>query len=521
MTLTELLENVYDELIRYIPDEVYKYIPKSLITRSLLVGAVTGTLGYLLFRKRYRLPPGPFALPIIGSPQFLSSSKENLGRVFHKISKKYGPVFTLYLGPYPAIVLNRIDVINEAILKKATHYSDRIARYSVQKPSYNGQDIAFGRFGTAWKLRRKIASRGIRLFMISGAIDNKIEEAVSETIRAMMKETEPFDPMPFLYFTTVNILAGMCFGTSYKYKDNDFEFIMGRLETITESMSGGILIEDIFPPMRLFPSKKLLDFQNNFDELFQYIDKHMKDHRRNFQPDNISDLTDNLLLAQKEVEAEGKDNMAEFNDLHITLTLFDVFLAGNDTSRQTLYWAVLLIAAHPDIQTKIQQEVDSVCGRERYPCMADRENLSYTDAVLHEVMRLGTVAPLGVPRNTSCDTTIAGYDVPEGTTVFINQWAIMNDPDNWQDVDKFKPERFLDEDGKMAPKPENWLPFGAGRRVCLGEPLAKSELHLIIASLCQRVHISLEPGVPVNIKAKDAQIVNLPNPYKITIKERI
>ncbi|XP_050411812.1 steroid 17-alpha-hydroxylase/17,20 lyase isoform X2 [Patella vulgata] len=313
----------------------------------------------------------------------------------------------------------------------------------------------------------------------------------------------------------------MCFGTSYKYKDNDFEFIMGRLETITESMSGGILIEDIFPPMRLFPSKKLLDFQNNFDELFQYIDKHMKDHRRNFQPDNISDLTDNLLLAQKEVEAEGKDNMAEFNDLHITLTLFDVFLAGNDTSRQTLYWAVLLIAAHPDIQTKIQQEVDSVCGRERYPCMADRENLSYTDAVLHEVMRLGTVAPLGVPRNTSCDTTIAGYDVPEGTTVFINQWAIMNDPDNWQDVDKFKPERFLDEDGKMAPKPENWLPFGAGRRVCLGEPLAKSELHLIIASLCQRVHISLEPGVPVNIKAKDAQIVNLPNPYKITIKERI
>ncbi|KAK6175465.1 hypothetical protein SNE40_013925 [Patella caerulea] len=521
MVIVDCINDLLEELVKNIPDVVYDYIPESKISRSLLIGAATGVLAYLIFKKRYRLPPGPFAWPLIGNSD--AYSKVSLAKKFLNLSKKYGPAFTYYMGPIRCLILNRIDVINEALLTKGANYSDRYTMYASEAFLQGGENIITGRYGTGWKLRRKIASRAIRLFMVSGNFNIKVEEAVSKTVEAMLKEKGPFDPKAYMFFTTLNILGAMVFGTKYEYNDKEYLDLLNILEEVSEITSSGVFIEDIFPPARLFPTKRFKRFAKIVEHLIDFIRSNVKRIEDKFVPGNVTNFTESLLQAEKEMREEGEENMTHFKHHHLVLIVFDIFTAGNDTSRQTLYWALMYIAGLPDVQKKIQDEVDSVVGNDRYPTTSDRENLSYTDAVLHEVMRIGTVAPVGVPHMTSCDTTIDNgkYEVPKGTIVFINHWGIQNDPDNWEEVDKFKPERFLDKDGQMAPKPENWLPFSAGRRVCLGEPMAKPELHLILAGLCQRLVMKPEPGKTINLEPKEDVLQLAPHPYKIVVKPRI
>ncbi|XP_053403116.1 cytochrome P450 2D15-like [Mercenaria mercenaria] len=174
-------------------------------------------------------------------------------------------------------------------------------------------------------------------------------------------------------------------------------------------------------------------------------------------------------------------------------------MAGIDTSRFTLSGAILHMVAFPDIQEKVQEEIDRVVGRDRLPGINDRPNFGYTEAVLHESMRLGTVVPLGLPHKTMGDTEV----------------------DAWDDVDRFIPERYLDENGKLGPKPKNWLPFSAGKRVCLGEFVAKPELHLIFACLMQRYKWRMISGKCPDLAQVGGANGLIYKPYKVVVEKRI
>lgn len=157
------------------------------------------------------------------------------------------------------------------------------------------------------------------------------------------------------------------------------------------------------------------------------------------------------------------------------------------------------------------------------PSMKNRNDFDLTEACLFETMRLGNVLGLGVPHMTICDSQVGGYDIPKGTTVMINHWALHHDPKYWKDPDTFDPYRYLDEDGKMKPtRPDSWLPFSAGRRVCLGETVAKPEMLLMCANLLQRFAIRLPDGVKANPKYKMTGFgIELPSEYKIVVTERM
>lgn len=104
--------------------------------------------------------------------------------------------------------------------------------------------------------------------------------------------------------------------------------------------------------------------------------------------------------------------------------------------------------------------------------------------------------------------------------VFINHWALHHDPNYWKDVDKFDPTRFLEENGKLSSKPESWLPFSMGRRVCLGETVAKPELHLIFSSILQRFKISLAEGSNPKIEIAGSDAAIQPANFEIIVTER-
>ncbi len=145
----------------------------------------------------------------------------------------------------------------------------------------------------------------------------------------------------------------------------------------------------------------------------------------------------------------------------LTATTVNLFVAGIETSSTTIRWTLLYMMAYPDIQGKVQQELDTVIGRNRMPEWNDRLELPYTEAVLREIQRIRTIAPLGFPHEVSKDTKLNGYDIPKGSLVFSNIWAAHNDPDVWSEPDQFKPERFLDENGKLRHR-EELIPFSIG-----------------------------------------------------------
>ena len=120
---------------------------------------------------------------------------------------------------------------------------------------------------------------------------------------------------------------------------------------------------------------------------------------------------------------------------------------------------------YPDIQTKVQQEIDKVIGTGRMPTMKDRDQMPYTEATLNEIQRRGNIVLFSAPRWAAEDTTICGHFVPKGTWIFMNRWGMHASPRYWQDPEQFNPSRFLDQDGKVL-KPDAFVPFGVGKHIC-------------------------------------------------------
>ncbi|WAR13175.1 CP17A-like protein [Mya arenaria] len=368
-------------------------------------------------------------------------------------------------SPMKTVVVNKIDEALEVLVKKSTDFANRLIVPSVE-----------------------MFTDGVGTSCSGPALEHRVHAALETALAEMDGHADsPFDPVEHINFIVGNILTGLCFGGSHVYKSPGFR------------------------KMEKYYKEVIVDF----------IGKKYHDEKKTFKRDELRHLVDHLILARTEAEESEGDALVALTDTHIIQTIADIFSAGVDTSRMTLRFALLHMAAYPDIQAKAQEEIDRVVGRDRLPGLSDRPDLAYTEAVLHESMRIATVAPTGAWHETLCDTSIGSYKIPKGTPVIINHWALHHDPDAWDEVEKFKPERYLDEHGKLGPKPKSWLPFGAGKRVCLGEFVAKPELLLIFASLLQRYRWSAEPERVVDISPEKSPMSNTPKAQKLRMERRI
>ncbi len=195
--------------------------------------------------------------------------------------------------------------------------------------------------------------------------------------------------------------------------------------------------------------------------LREYFSAIIQDHRDQFDQADLKDYIDVYLDEINQVE--GTDRASNINERNLIATVIHLFAAGSETTVTTLRWAILYMIGYPEIQTKVQQEIDAVVGRERLPNLSDKDKMPYTEATLMEVQRIATIAPLGVPHRASEDTTLCGgYTIPQNALVISNIWAIHHDHDVWKDLDLFRPERFLDGN-TFKQQPEEYLPFSVGK----------------------------------------------------------
>ncbi|KAH7972758.1 hypothetical protein HPB52_016645 [Rhipicephalus sanguineus] len=158
-----------------------------------------------------------------------------------------------------------------------------------------------------------------------------------------------------------------------------------------------------------------------------------------------------------------------------------------------MHWHLLNFAARPEIQRRVQQEIDEVVGSERVPTWDDRKHMPYTLACSWEIHRWKPAPPLGMPREANEDIVVDNFFIPRGTVVIFNLWAAHYDATIWREPHRFDPSRFLDKDGFFVPeKLDNVIPFAAGKRSCPGEVFASMEIFLLVTFLLQKYRVLLE-----------------------------
>ncbi|XP_027755047.1 cytochrome P450 2C8-like [Empidonax traillii] len=427
-----------------------------------------------------KMPPGPAPLPILGN--LLQVKSNNLTKTLDKLSEEYGPVFTVHLGSYPVVVLHGHSAVKEALIDRADEFAAR-GRMPIGDRTNNGLGIVFSN-NEPWLQVRRFALTTLRNF---GMGKRSIEERIQEESDYLLEEInktkgKPFDSTYMLSCSVSNIICSIVFGKRYDYKDKKFLALMKNMNNIFEMMNShwGQLYQ-MFPKIMDYLPGPHNQIFAEFDALKAFVAEEVKLHQASLDPNSPQDFIDCFL--SKMQEEKNRPN-SSFHLKNLITSAFDLFLAGTETTSTTVRYGLLLLIKHPKIQEKVQEEIDQVIGRSRKPCVADRTQMPYTDAVVHEIQRFISLIPLAVPHTVTKDTSFREYIIPKGTTIFPVLSSVLHDSKEFANPHEFNPEHFLNKNGTFK-KSDFFMPFSAGKRICPGEGLARMEIFLLIATILQ------------------------------------
>ncbi|EPQ09305.1 Cytochrome P450 2G1 [Myotis brandtii] len=424
---------------------------------ALCLSCLLILIAWKQINKGGKLPPGPTPIPFLGN--LLQIRTDATFQSFMKLREKYGPVFTVYMGPRPVVILCGHEAVKEALVDRAEDFSGRGEMASIER-NFQGYGVALAN-GERWRILRRFSLTILRDFgMGKRSIEERIQEEAGFLLEELRKtKGAPTEPTFFLSRTVSNVISSVVFGRRFDYEDKMFLKLL--------QMINGSFIEMSTP------------------------------------------------------WAQDKNNPhTEFNLKNLVLTTLNLFFAGTETVSSTLRYGFLLLMKHPEVEAKIHEEIDQVIGPHRIPSVDDRVKMPYTDAVIHEIQRLTDIVPMGVPHNVIRDTHFRGYILPKGTDVFPLLGSVLKDPKYFRYPDAFYPQHFLDEQGHFK-KNEAFVPFSSGKRICLGEAMARMELFLYFTSILQ--NFSLRPLVPpadIDITPKISGFGNIPPTYELCLVAR-
>ncbi|ESO88933.1 hypothetical protein LOTGIDRAFT_228903 [Lottia gigantea] len=482
-------------------------------TSLILVGITLILWLVWTYRKPEGLPPGPTPLPIIGN--VFSMLKRDTREAFSDLQKQYGDIFTLIIGNGTLIVVNGLDAIKDMLVKNGDTFSDRPTNLV-----YSDLTMGLGIINTSgnkWKEQRRFALSTLRDFGM-GRIG--MEERISKECQVCMDkiskyEGKPFDPTRLLMCCVSNVICATMFGKRYQHDDEDFVF---HLESVHDSAQklGNASFFHFFP---IFGHFLLRDIKKR-DKRVRYgiCLKEVQDHQNtDSKHGDISDFIDAYLKETKDREGSGESS--SFNEQNLLQILGEFFFAGTETLTTTFRWALIYLSLYPEHQRAAQEELDRVVGRNRKPCMNDKKSLPVVEATILEIQRLGDVVPFSVPHAVAKETVYKGYRIPAKAIILPNISSILNSKELWGDPEVFRPSRFLDKDSKSLTKEAN-IPFSLGKRLCLGESLARMELFIFLSTFLQNFTFSLPESQPKPCLKGVIGITRMPHAYNIIATKR-
>ncbi|XP_069508834.1 cytochrome P450 2D17-like [Ambystoma mexicanum] len=474
-------------------------------------------LDFLKRRKGWSAAlPGPPSRPFVGN--LLQVDFDNLPKSFTQLSKKYGNIFRFQMGWKNFLVVNGYEAFKETTINEDTVDRPSLPLMNKLGLKKNCEGIILAKYGQAWKDMRRFSLSTLRNF---GLGKKSLEERIGQEASCLCsafesEEGNPFDPHFIMNNAVSNVICSIVFGDRFEYADEKFQRMLHLMDDALKRGAGLLpQVMNVIPVLVKIPWLLQKVIKPHLD-LSHYIEEIIKEHQKTWDPEITRDFIDAFLF---EIEKTKDNPSSNFNQGNLLFTTIDLFEAGTETTSTTLRWGLLYMLLYPDVQRRVQEEIDSVIGRDRKPTMQDQVNMPFTNAVIHETQRCGDIAPLAVPHVTCRDTEIQGYFIPKGVTIFPNLSTVLKDETIWQRPHQFHPEHFLDADGKFMTR-EAFMPFSAGRRVCLGEQLARMELFLFFTALLQRFTFSIPSKQARPSEDPVFTQTQAPHPYQICAQLR-
>ncbi|CAN1179755.1 Geraniol 8-hydroxylase [Linum perenne] len=443
------------------------------------------------------LPPGPFRLPIIGN-------LHNLGDKPHislaELAKIHGPLMTLKLGQVTTIVASSPEIAKEILQKHDQVLSDRHLPLAVQAHNHHEFGMTALPVGPTWRTLRKVCNTYLftthKMDSNQDIRRNKIQELI-EGVRQNAREGKVVDIGRAAFITSFGVFSRTVISLDVEEAKEFQEATKGIVEDTGKPNLG-----DYFPVLGKIDlqgiQRRMRNHYGKVLNLFgRIIDERLKKRKSKEYVSN-NDMLDTLLDI-----AEGNGEVSMDLNL-IKYLLLDLFVAGTDTSSVTLEWAMAELLRNPNTFARAKEELDQIIGKGNHLQESDITQLPYLQAILKETFRLHPAAPLLLPRKAGSDVEICGFIVPKGAQILVNAWAIGRDPTTWNNPNSFMPERFMGSKTDVRGHSFELIPFGSGRRICPGLPLAMRMLHLMLGSLIHSFDWKLEDGVdPKNLDMEE------------------
>nr|QST15073.1 CYP370C4 protein [Diaphanosoma celebensis] len=482
---------------------------------TVILVAVFGYFVYRAFARPSHFPPGPVGLPIVDNLPFL---RRPVFKHMSKLSEKYGDVLGLTFGSYRVVVLNSLSAIYDAY--KEDIFTGRPDFSFLLLRTENKRGVIFSE-GQNWQTIRHFTLRTLRDFgfgksSIEGLVHFEIEELI-KSLSAV--RGAPINLANRFNLAVVNALWTMIAGTRFPHDDPEaVQSIINITKTI-QTVSAGSPVEFLPLLSKIWPwneiIKRHLEYLQPLCKLVQMPWESTMTHKTGDGSDLI-----HMFIERINNNDDSNPSFDEENGpLNLKNLLIDLYAAGTETTSTSLLWLVLLLATHPEIQEKVQREIDTHVPRDQLPSIEHRPKLKYKEATIRESMRYTSLSPLGVFHTAMVNIEFHGYTIPKRTIFMANMYKIHHSPEHWEKPDEFYPEHFLDAGGSLK-NPEAFIPFSIGKRAYLGESLAKMELFPFSAALFQKFTFKFPADRPQPTLEPIVAPILTPKPFEVIAELR-
>ncbi|XP_064003034.1 cytochrome P450 2J2-like isoform X2 [Pogoniulus pusillus] len=491
-------------MLRFLWDSISFQMLLIFLTVFLLVA------DYLKRRKPKNYPPSPLALPFIGH-LYLMDFRDPI-KTMWKLVEKCGDICSTQVGNLSFVFISGQQLIKEVLVNQGENFIDR-PDMPLEQNFFSNKGLVNSN-GLLWKQQRRFTLSTLRNFGLGKrSLEERIQEECQCLVDAFAEEQgNPFNPHFQLTNAVSNIICSIIFGNRFEYHDEEFQTLLHLMED-TVRLHGTVAgqLYPSFPTVMKFLPGSHQTILKNWKVMRSFVVEKIDRHKEDWNPSESRDYIDSYLQEMAKLFVKG-DSSNSFQEENLVACVLDLLFAGTETTATTLRWALLYMAIHPEIQARVQAEIDLVMGQVRQPALENRDKMPYTNAVIHEVQRMGNIIPFNVPRAAARDTVVGGYTIPKGTFMMTNLSSLMFDENEWETPHSFNPGHFL-KDGQFQRK-ELFIPFSVGKRACLGEVMARSELFLFFTALLQKFTFQPPPDTTYSLKPKLGMTM-APEPYKI------
>ncbi|XP_076918882.1 germacrene A hydroxylase-like [Bidens hawaiensis] len=436
--------------------------------------------------------PQPWKLPLIGHLHHLSGSLPH--HALANLAKALGPIFHLQLGEINAVVISSPELAKQVMQTNDLLFADRPKLLAAEIIGYNYTNIAFAPYGEYWRQMRKICILELLSAKKVKSFESVREQESWSLVESMVNEGPVKINLTKKIFTMMNVVAcRVAVGSGCK----DQTTLLESIEQAA-SLGGGFDVSDLFPSFKLLHlvtgmRRELTKIHSKIDKILDRIILEHQESRGGGQADPNEDLLDVLLR----LKDDGGLQFPLTYD-NIKAVMLDMLIAGTDTSSVIIEWTMFEIMTNPRVMNKLQEEVRRILKGKKKVYESDIKELDYLRLVIKETLRLHPPFPLLLPRECRTKCEIGGYNIPANTKVIINSWIAGRDPDYWTDPESFIPERFSGSLVDFKGTHFEYIPFGAGRRICPGSTMGLANVELFLTRLLYHFNWELPDGVNPN-----------------------